>query len=67
MQCCAELRALLDAGAGRELLPDGTCAPLTTPLDAGASGCPPGPGLCLGFPGDCADLQEQFIDVLVRR
>jgi hypothetical protein len=63
-QCCAELHALLDAGAGRALLPDGTCAPLAAALDAGVlAGCPPGAALCLGFAGDCADLQEQFADL----
>jgi hypothetical protein len=24
------------------------------------AGCPPGPGPCLGYVGNCADLQEQF-------
>jgi hypothetical protein len=65
-QCCAELRALLDAGAGSSLLPDGTCAPhAAATLDAAAppGGCPPGAGLCLGFAGNCADVQAQFADL----
>ncbi len=40
MNCCAELKQLLDSG------PDG-------------GDCPP-VGPCRGFPGDCADLPDQF-------
>ena len=61
-QCCAELRMLLDAGAGGSLLDDGTCAPPQAPPDAGG-GCPPGVGPCLGYAGDCADLVDQFVDL----
>ena len=61
-QCCAELRMLLDAGAGGVLLDDGTCAPPGSPPDAGG-GCPPGVGPCLGYDGDCADLPDQFFDL----
>ena len=53
-QCCAEIRNLIDTGAGQ------SCgAPYVPPADD-ASGCPP-VGPCLGFTGSCADLQQQFI------
>jgi hypothetical protein len=58
-QCCAELRQLLDTGAGVPIV-DGVCG-APPPLDPAALGCPPGPGPCLDYTGDCADLQEQFI------
>ena len=45
MNCCAELKLLLDSG------PDG-------------GDCPP-VGLCRGFPGNCADLPDQFANVPV--
>jgi hypothetical protein len=60
-QCCAELRLLLDSGAGVPLV-DGVCG-APPPFDPAALGCPPGPGPCLDYTGDCADLQEQFIDL----
>ena len=55
-QCCAEIRNLIDTGAGQ------SCgAPYVPPADD-ASGCPP-VGPCLGFTGSCADLQQQFIEL----
>ena len=53
-QCCAEIRSIIDLGAGQ------TCgAPYIPPPDD-AAGCPP-VGPCLGFLGACADVQEQFL------
>ena len=55
-QCCAEIRSIIDLGAGQ------TCgAPYIPPPDD-ATGCPPA-GPCLGFLGACADVQEQFLSL----
>ena len=59
--CILEIRALIDAGAGRMLV-NNACGdpPALDPSSSG--GCPP-VGPCLGWVGDGADLQTQFTDV----
>ena len=87
-QCCAELRMMLDTGAGQACSGSAPPAPPMSPLmppppplpplppsspvaatssdaftdDSGGSGCPP-VGPCLGYVGNCADLQAQFATV----
>ena len=66
--CCAEIRGLLDSGAGGNCSQQSPSAPLPGPssallLDAGLgssclAGTPTGP--CLGYTGNCGDLQTQF-------
>ena len=94
-QCCAELRMMIDTGAGQVcprsappsppappfapplpplpplpppppppalLSPGGVVATSDEALLSDAPGCPP-VGPCLGYVGNCADLQEQFATV----
>jgi sugar lactone lactonase YvrE len=58
--CCAELRNLLNIGAGVPFVSaDAECgAPFST-----SSCCAPGVADCLGYDGNCADFQEQFTSV----
>ena len=60
--CVLELRALIDAGAGRPLAGFACGDAPVQDTDSGSTGCPP-VGPCLGWLGDGADLQAQFADV----
>jgi hypothetical protein len=60
--CCAELRNLLNIGAGVPFLSaDAECG--APNVISALSCCAPGVADCLGYDGNCADFQEQFASV----